>query len=98
MYSIGASIFACLAGAPPQSGDQRLEKDRYVSATRLWQGKYSVEMLETIDWCLDLDPLKRPQSVFALQKVLVGDKLPDIDRRTGLVHGLRKRLLRLARR
>ena len=98
VYSIGASIFACLAGAAPQSGDQRLEKDRYVSATRLWQGKYSVEMLETIDWCLDLDPLKRPQSVFALQKVLVGDKLPDIDRRTGLVHGLRKRLLRLARR
>ena len=98
VYSIGASIFACLAGAAPQSGDQRLEKDRYVSATRLWQGKYSVEMLETIDWCLDLDPLKRPQGVFALQKVLVGDKLPDIDRRTGLVHGLRKRLLRLARR
>ena len=98
VYSIGASIFACLAGAAPQSADQRLEKDRYVSATRLWQGKYSVEMLETIDWCLDLDPLKRPQSVFALQKVLVGDKLPDIDRRTGLVHGLRKRLMRLARR
>ena len=98
VYSIGASIFACLAGAAPQSADQRLEKDRYVSATRLWQGKYSVELLETIDWCLDLDPLKRPQSVFALQKVLVGEKRPDIDRRSGIVHGLRKQLLRLARR
>jgi len=45
VYSIGASIFACLAGAAPQAADQRVEKDRYVSATRLWQGKYSRQLL-----------------------------------------------------
>src|SRR3990170_1734998 len=36
IYSIGASMFACLAGAAPQAADQRTEKDRFVSATRLW--------------------------------------------------------------
>ncbi len=98
VYSIGATIFACLAGSAPQSADQRLEKDRYVPATRLWAGKYSRQMLQTIDWCLDLDPLKRPQSVFALQKVLVGDKDPEVTRKTGLIGTLRGRLLRIAGR
>jgi hypothetical protein len=27
-------------------------------------------LLNTIDWCMDLNHLKRPQSVFALQKAL----------------------------
>ena len=39
-----------------------------VSYTHL--GQYSHHFLATIDWCLQLDPLKRPQSCFALQKVL----------------------------
>ena len=78
IYSIGASMFACLAGAAPQAADQRREKDRYVSATRLWQGRYSRQLLETIDWCLELDHLKRPQSVLALQKVLLREKDPEV--------------------
>lgn len=97
IYSVGATMFACLAGAAPQSAEQRLEKDRYVSATRLWTGKYSRALLETIDWCLELDPLKRPQSVFALQKVLVGDKDPEVSRK-GLIAKLRGRLLKLSGR
>jgi serine/threonine protein kinase len=82
VYSIGASIFACLAGAAPQAADQRVEKDRYVSATRLWQGKYSRQLLETVDWCLQLDHLKRPQSVLALQKVLLREKEPEVHHRS----------------
>src|SRR6266481_2592543 len=69
-YAIGASIFACLAGMAPQPADQRLEKDRYVSATKVWNGKYSRQLLETIDWCLQLDHMKRAQSLRrAWQKV-----------------------------
>ena len=29
------------------------------------------DLLELIDWCLQLDPLARPQSVYALQKALI---------------------------
>ena len=35
-----------------------------------WEGEYSDQLLETIDWCLSLNHLDRPQSVFALQKAL----------------------------
>lgn len=70
IYSIGASMYACLAGATPQPADSRLEQDSLVPATVRWAGQYSEQLLKTIDWCLCLDHLARPQSVFALQKAL----------------------------
>ena len=88
-YSIGASIFACLSGMAPQAADERLEKDRYVSATKLGNAKYSRQLLETVDWCLELDHLKRPQSVFALQKVLMEEKEPEIHRKRSMLDTLR---------
>ena len=76
IYSVGATMYCCLAEAAPPAADQRLEKDKYVSAGKLWGGKYSDQLLRTIDWCLRLDHLRRPQSVFALQKVLMGERDP----------------------
>jgi serine/threonine protein kinase len=70
IYSVGASMYACLAGSAPQAADSRLEKDKLVPALSRWEGQYSKQLLETIDWCLRLDHLHRPQSVFALQKAL----------------------------
>jgi hypothetical protein len=98
IYSIGASIFACLAGAAPQAADLRTEKDRYVSATRLFNGKYSNQLLETIDWCLQLDHSKRPQSVMALQKVLLRERDPEGPSKRSFVANLRGTLFKLARR
>ena len=31
---------------------------------------YSDNLIEVVEWCMSLDPLSRPQSVFALQKEL----------------------------
>jgi len=31
---------------------------------------YSDNLIEVVEWCMALDPLSRPQSVFALQKEL----------------------------
>ena len=76
IYSIGASMYACLAGAGPPVATQRIEKDKMTSARKGWAGKYSVDLLDTIDWCLRLDHMERPQSVFALQKALLGEKEP----------------------
>jgi serine/threonine protein kinase len=76
IYSIGAAMYACLAGAGPPVATQRMEKDKMTSARKGWAGKYSAELLDTIDWCLRLDHLERPQSVFALQKALLGEKEP----------------------
>jgi serine/threonine protein kinase len=76
IYSVGATLYCCLAQGAPPAADQRLGKDKYVSAGKLWGGKYSDQLLQTIDWCLRLDHLRRPQSVFALQKVLMGERDP----------------------
>ncbi|MBL8481550.1 MAG: serine/threonine protein kinase [Rhodocyclaceae bacterium] len=76
IYSVGASMYACLAGGPPQSADLRLEHDRVTPAVARWQGRFSDELLQTIDWCMHLSHLKRPQSVFQLQRKLVDWQKP----------------------
>ena len=70
IYSVGASMYACVSGATPQPANSRMEKDRMVPAMVRWEGQYSDQLLETIDWCLCLNHRYRPQSVFALQKAL----------------------------
>ena len=72
IYSVGATLYACFAAAAPQSADQRAKADELVPAANAWKGKYSPELLETVDWCLRLPHLERPQSVFALQKAIIG--------------------------
>jgi serine/threonine protein kinase len=76
IYSVGATMYACFAAAPPQAANERVERDSLLPARRAWAGKYSADLLDTIDWCLRLDHLERPQSVFALQKALLGEKEP----------------------
>jgi serine/threonine protein kinase len=77
MYSVGATIYSCFAGAPPQPANERMEKDTLVPAAHAFSGRYSAELLDTVDWCLRLDHLERPQSGFALQKALLGEKEPE---------------------
>ena len=76
IYSVGATMYACLAAAAPQPANARLENDQVVPASRAFAGKYAPELLQIVDWCLELDHLRRPQSVLALQKTLLGEK-PD---------------------
>lgn len=74
VYSVGATLYACLAAAAPQQADQRLYEDLLVPARRGWEGKYSTQLLDVIDWCLRLDHLERPQSVFELQQAILGKR------------------------
>jgi len=76
IYSVGATMYSCLSGASPPSADQRLTKDAVTPARRAYAGKYSDELLDTIDWCMRLNHLERPQSVLALQKALRGEQKP----------------------
>jgi serine/threonine protein kinase len=70
IYSIGAAIYACMAGAPPQAADGRKAQDEMAARFDKLDGAYSPELLAMVRSCLALDPLARPQSVFAVQKVL----------------------------
>ena len=79
IYSVGASLYDCLAGATPQPADRRLAHDELEPAQKRWGKRYSLQLLELIDWCLMLPTAQRPQSVFALQKVLSGEQLDLVD-------------------
>lgn len=70
IYAVGATMYACLAAAAPQPADKRLLKDELTPAAQRWAGEYAQQLLDTIDQCMHLDPLERPQSVFALQRML----------------------------
>jgi len=47
-------------------------------------------LLEVIDWCLRLDPLERPQSVFALQRAI--RDIPPRKRKLTLLGSIKRRL------
>ena len=70
VYGVGASMFACMMGAPPQASDQRELNDRMGELFTLLEKSYSKHLVDTVAWCLKLNPLERPQSVFALQRAL----------------------------
>ena len=70
IYAIGACIYACMQGYPPNDAPQRIANDRMTLAFKRLQGVYSDKLIEVVQWCMALDPLARPQSVFALQKEL----------------------------
>jgi serine/threonine protein kinase len=67
---VGACIYACMQGYPPNDAPQRIEKDRLALSLSRLRNVYSDNLIEVTEWCMSLDPLSRPQSVFALQKEL----------------------------
>jgi serine/threonine protein kinase len=98
IYSVGASIFACMSGLAPQAADQRTRDDKYQSVAKLWAGRYSKRLLELIDWCLILDPLGRPQSVREVQKELLEIAASEPDKRpAGLFSGFKDTVTKLGK-
>jgi serine/threonine protein kinase len=75
LYAIGACIYACMQGYPPVDAPQRLEKDRLPSALARLREPYSDRLIDLVLWCMAIEPAKRPQSVFELQKELNRDEL-----------------------
>ncbi len=70
IYSIGATMYSCLTKSAPPAADLRIKEDKLVLASKVGKGRYSPALLSIIDQCLQLDYLKRPQSLLTLQKLL----------------------------
>lgn len=70
IYSLGAAMLACMSCATPQSVEARRADDRLLDQLDRLGGKYSPALIDLVQSCLALDPLARPQSVFAIQKAL----------------------------
>jgi eukaryotic-like serine/threonine-protein kinase len=94
IYSVGATIYTCIAGTPPQAGDQREEKDKVIPLRTLARQGYSDDMFDIVDSCLRIDWLKRPQTAFDLQKRLM-DEPPEEKKGTGFFETMNKPLSKL---
>lgn len=70
IYSLGATLYACMAGLPPQEANQREKDDRMGEALMRLRSSYTHGLVDLVEWCLRLAPSGRPQSVFRLQKEL----------------------------
>jgi eukaryotic-like serine/threonine-protein kinase len=70
IYSLGSTMYACMTGAPPQPADQRELDDRMPANIAKLRSHYSHPIVDVLDWCLKLNGMERPQSVFALQRAL----------------------------
>jgi len=57
-------------GYPPNEAPKRIENDELGRHLDRLRSIYSDGLIEVTQWCMALDPLARPQSVFALQKEL----------------------------
>src|SRR6185312_696723 len=73
IYSVGATMYTCLAGTPPQAGDQREEKDRIIPLRTLARQEYSNDLYQIVDDCLQLEFMKRPQTAYELQRRLMNE-------------------------
>ena len=71
IYSVGATLYTCIAGTPPQAADARMTKDRLIPLRTLARQPYSDELYSIVEACLNLDHRARPQTAFVLQKLLM---------------------------
>jgi len=63
IYAIGATLRACIEGAPPLSSTKRRERDTLKPAVNAFKKKYSKPLLVAIDWAMEVDPILRPQNI-----------------------------------
>lgn len=70
IYAIGATIRACISGSSPLDAKKRRLKDTMPPAISAFKRKYSVELLQAIDWSMEIDPTLRPQKIEQLLEAL----------------------------
>lgn len=63
VYALGATMRACLDRAPPPAAEERVRTDPLVPAAKRFADKYPEPLLQAIDWAMQINPSKRPQSM-----------------------------------
>lgn len=89
IYSVGASMYSCMMRSAPIAANLRVSEDHLAPAVKVGKGIYTEELLKTIDGCLKLDYMERPQSVFSLQKALLESVKPLPVKKPSLVNKIK---------
>ena len=79
LYALGGVIRYLITGAPPTPAAMRAVKDsmRPLAETAADRPTLSRSFLQAIDWALQVDPARRPQSVAALRAAMARRDLAD---------------------
>ena len=83
IYAVGATMRTCLDGKTPPSAIDRREKEVMRPAVSAFRKRYSQELLETIDWAMEVDPMLRPQRVEVLLENLNREPESEPEAKTG---------------
>lgn len=94
LYSVGATMYACIAKGPPPPANERMDKDKLTPVSRSHAGLYSKGLLELVDSLLKLNYTERPQSVFSVQKRLIAMAQAARNQKPTLFALIRERLTR----
>jgi serine/threonine protein kinase len=70
LYAVGATMRCCLDKKIPPPSPVRLKENNFPSAAKTFKRKYPAYLLEAIDWAMELQPNKRPQSTAELLAAL----------------------------
>jgi len=70
IYSMGATMRACISGSAPQRAEERRMEDKMKPAAKEFRRKYSPALLQAIDWAMEVDPTLRPQNVEQLLEAM----------------------------
>jgi hypothetical protein len=80
LYALGGVIRYLITGAPPAPAAMRAVKDSMLPlADTAAMPRLSRSFLQAIDWALQVDPARRPQSVAALRAAVAGGDVADHD-------------------
>ncbi len=72
VYAVGATMRACIEGKPPPSAVERDAKDELTPAIEAFNQNYPREILESIDWAMQLAAADRPRSAGELRDAMLG--------------------------
>jgi serine/threonine protein kinase len=89
IYAIGATMRACIEGKSPTVATERQELDKMKPAAIAFKRKYSTELLEALDWAMEVDPTLRPQTT---DEFLQAFHHPDRSKPGGLMGRLKQSL------
>ncbi len=73
IYAIGASMRTCLDGKAPPTSIERHAKDTVKPAAIEYKRRYPAQMLEAIDWAMEIDADSRPQNARELLTAFIGE-------------------------
>jgi len=77
IYSMGATMRACISGNAPPPAEQRRMEDKMKPAAKEFRRRYSQALLQAIDWAMEVDPTLRPQSVDQLLEAMNREGVED---------------------